>query len=100
MLAKIFCHSGSKRSNWSIESEAQKISAYLLLLRQVENLVDIELAYINTKHPDFTEAGLVHKALTDGLREDLHRIKLQDQTNKQQDENRVRFVYTCQIYSK
>ena len=57
--------------------------------KQVENLVSIELAYINTKHPDFTEAGLVHRALTDGLREDMHRMKLQDQTNKQQDENRV-----------
>ena len=51
----------------------------------------IELAYINTKHPDFAEAGLVHRALTEGLREDMHRMKLQDQTNKQQDENRVRF---------
>lgn len=28
---------------------------------QVENLVAVELAYINTKHPDFTEANLVHK---------------------------------------
>ncbi|CAI9737440.1 dynamin-1-like protein isoform X1 [Octopus vulgaris] len=27
----------------------------------VENLVAVELAYINTKHPDFTEANLVHK---------------------------------------
>lgn len=32
----------------------------------VENLVGIELAYINTKHPDFHEAGLIHKALTSG----------------------------------
>ena len=32
----------------------------------VENLVGIELAYINTKHPDFHEAGLIHKALTGG----------------------------------
>ncbi len=32
----------------------------------VENLVEIELAYINTKHPDFHEAGLIHKALTGG----------------------------------
>ncbi|KAK6994639.1 dynamin-1-like protein isoform X1 [Biomphalaria glabrata] len=29
----------------------------------VENLVQIELAYINTKHPDFSEAQLVHKAM-------------------------------------
>ena len=34
--------------------------------RMVENLVGIELAYINTKHPDFHEAGLIHKALTSG----------------------------------
>ena len=26
----------------------------------------IELAYINTKHPDFTEAHLIHKALSEG----------------------------------
>lgn len=32
----------------------------------VENLVGIELAYINTKHPDFHEAGLIHRALTGG----------------------------------
>jgi hypothetical protein len=32
----------------------------------VENLVEIELAYINTKHPDFHEAALIHKALTGG----------------------------------
>ncbi|KAL3852739.1 hypothetical protein ACJMK2_016356 [Sinanodonta woodiana] len=31
----------------------------------VENLVHIELAYINTKHPDFYEAQLVHKSLTE-----------------------------------
>ena len=34
--------------------------------RMVENLVGIELAYINTKHPDFHEADLIHKALTGG----------------------------------
>lgn len=34
--------------------------------RMVENLVGIELAYINTKHPDFHEAGQIHKALTGG----------------------------------
>lgn len=26
----------------------------------------IELAYINTKHPDFTEAHLIHKTLSEG----------------------------------
>ncbi|CAF0911454.1 unnamed protein product [Brachionus calyciflorus] len=34
--------------------------------KMVENLVHIELAYINTKHPDFTEANLIQKALTSG----------------------------------
>ncbi|GFO43924.1 dynamin-1-like protein [Plakobranchus ocellatus] len=32
----------------------------------VENLVQVELAYINTKHPDFAEAHLVHRAMTGG----------------------------------
>ncbi|XP_025107859.1 dynamin-1-like protein [Pomacea canaliculata] len=32
----------------------------------VENLVAVELAYINTKHPDFTEAHLAHRSLTEG----------------------------------
>jgi dynamin 1-like protein len=32
----------------------------------VENLVQIELAYINTKHPDFSEATFIQKALTSG----------------------------------
>ena len=34
--------------------------------RTVENLVAIELAYINTKHPDFHEARFIHRALTGG----------------------------------
>lgn len=34
--------------------------------KMVENLVHIELAYINTKHPDFYEANLIQKALTNG----------------------------------
>jgi len=29
----------------------------------VENLVQVELAYINTKHPDFSEAHLFHRAM-------------------------------------
>ena len=32
----------------------------------VEHLVQIELAYINTKHPDFHEATLMQKALATG----------------------------------
>ena len=34
--------------------------------QMVENLVQIELAYINTKHPDFHEASLIQKALSNG----------------------------------
>ncbi|CAF5103633.1 unnamed protein product, partial [Rotaria sp. Silwood1] len=34
--------------------------------RMVENLVGIELAYINVKHPDFYEATVIHTALTGG----------------------------------
>ncbi|XP_052781537.1 dynamin-1-like protein isoform X2 [Mya arenaria] len=30
----------------------------------VENLVGVELAYINTKHPDFHEAQMIHRAVT------------------------------------
>jgi len=31
----------------------------------VENLVAIELAYVNTRHPDFEEARLIYRGLTD-----------------------------------
>jgi len=31
----------------------------------VENLVAIELAYVNTRHPDFDEARLIYRGLTD-----------------------------------
>jgi dynamin 1-like protein len=51
----------------------------------VENLVEIELAYINTKHPDFHEAGLIHNALTGGDNTNL----LQ---NKAKRDNRVRLI--------
>ena len=34
--------------------------------QMVENLVQIELSYINTKHPDFHEANLIQRALTSG----------------------------------
>ena len=32
---------------------------------QVENLVAIELAYVNTRHPDFDEARLIYRGLVD-----------------------------------
>jgi len=35
--------------------------------QMVQNLVAIELAYINTKHPDFTEALALHKQFTDSM---------------------------------
>ncbi len=34
--------------------------------QMVENLVQIELSYINTKHPDFHEVNLLQKALSNG----------------------------------
>jgi len=33
----------------------------------VENLVAIELAYVNTRHPDFDEARLIYRGLTDDV---------------------------------
>ncbi|XP_076468688.1 dynamin-1-like protein [Babylonia areolata] len=39
----------------------------------VENLVAIELAYINTKHPDFSEAYCVHRSIADASGGDSHR---------------------------
>lgn len=32
---------------------------------QVTNLLSIELAYVNTKHPDFSEAQLMYKSYTE-----------------------------------
>jgi dynamin 1-like protein len=63
----------------------------------VENLVGIELAYINTKHPDFHEAGVIHKALTGGdyiATSNPHQVQHQPQNKPQRDgsrgkENRV-----------
>ncbi|XP_067951754.1 dynamin-1-like protein isoform X2 [Watersipora subatra] len=31
----------------------------------VSNLMAIELAYVNTKHPDFSEAALIHRSMTE-----------------------------------
>jgi len=33
----------------------------------VTNLIAIELAYVNTMHPDFDEAQLIHKAMNEPL---------------------------------
>jgi len=38
---------------------------FVLGLQQVENLVAIELAYVNTRHPDFDEARLIYRGVTD-----------------------------------
>ncbi len=40
----------------------------------------IELAYINTKHPDFTEAGLVHKTISDNLDSDIRKMNIRETT--------------------
>lgn len=39
----------------------------------VENLVAIELAYINTKHPDFNEANMAHRSFTEASAGDSQR---------------------------
>jgi dynamin 1-like protein len=45
--------------------------------QMVENLVQIELSYINTKHPDFHEANLIQKALTSGdLEKSFEKVSL------------------------
>ncbi|GFR97688.1 dynamin-1-like protein [Elysia marginata] len=50
----------------------------------VENLVQVELAYINTKHPDFAEAHLVHRAMTGGGMDfDSQRVSHQQQQQQQ-----------------
>ena len=36
----------------------------------------IELAYINTKHPDFTEASYIHKSLTEGIEQDKRKLQV------------------------
>lgn len=60
----------------------------------VENLVGIELAYINTKHPDFHEAGVIHKALTGGdytAPTNTNQVQTKPQANASRGkENRVR----------
>ena len=61
----------------------------LFSLFQVENLVSIELSYINTKHPDFTEAQIVHKALTEDRDGIKHLRKELQQKNMDEKENRV-----------
>lgn len=44
----------------------------------MENLVNIELAYINTKHPDFTEATVVHRALTEHMDNDVKKLNIRE----------------------
>jgi dynamin 1-like protein len=52
----------------------------------VEHLVQIELAYINTKHPDFHEANLIQKSLTSG--EYSHHLQQQQQHQQHLDKAR------------
>lgn len=47
----------------------------------VENLVCIELSYINTKHPDFTEAGLVNKAFNESMDLDNRKVTVKEYHN-------------------
>lgn len=52
----------------------------MTVLLKVENLVAIELSYINTKHPDFEEARLIYRGLTEDVGDgnDLRRISTQN----------------------
>jgi hypothetical protein len=49
---------------------------------KVENLVAIELSYINTKHPDFTEAGVIHKKLTEAMDGDMKKMAVSRQHDR------------------
>lgn len=52
--------------------------------KMVENLVQIELAYINTKHPDFHEVNLIQKALTSGdFEKSYEKLNNPNSTNSQ-----------------
>lgn len=68
---------------------------------QVENLVAIELAYINTKHPDFTEAYTVHRTVTHDFNPgDSHRSVSSSSLarsviDKQSEDGRVSFSNKC-----
>ena len=55
----------------------------MVVFFKVENLVCIELAYINTKHPDFTEASVVHRALTESMEPDLKKMNIRDNIARQ-----------------
>ena len=51
--------------------------------------MQIELAYINTKHPDFTEAGLVHRSISESIERDMKKFNLQERPTSA-DADRVR----------
>ncbi|ESO82305.1 hypothetical protein LOTGIDRAFT_170085 [Lottia gigantea] len=57
----------------------------------VENLVSIELAYINTKHPDFSEAQLVHKMMTESAVQETMTQKLSREAIQKQGLDDKRF---------
>ena len=42
----------------------------------------IELAYINTKHPDFTEATLIHKSMTETMETELKKMQQRNPPNE------------------
>ena len=75
------------------------ISLLVVFSCQVENLVAIELSYINTKHPDFTEAHLIHRSMTDSSEEfKRHAIQQREQVNRNDDRVITRtlwLLYCC-----
>ncbi|CAF3703427.1 unnamed protein product [Rotaria sp. Silwood1] len=58
--------------------------------RMVENLVGIELAYINVKHPDFYEATVIHTALTGG--DDITNTNLTQHKPKHDDRHNAQTI--------
>lgn len=48
----------------------------------VENIVEIELAYINTKHPDFADAAHINAMVTEERRPNKHMVDNKDLADK------------------
>ena len=75
-----------------VEFNGVSPNSFMFLILQVEHIVGIELAYINTKHPDFHEAQMIHKAVTndqDGIRQLQKEIMHTNKQNMEEKENRV-----------
>ena len=61
-------HACTQKISWSIKRNlcVSLLSFYTNVKTQVKNLVAIELAYINTKHPDFTDISVISEIVAAG----------------------------------